>query len=226
MTSFGNVVVFLLGPPLSGKSTLLYGASKWLMDTHGVESHTLSSGEVARSLAETDGAVGEALDGGRMAPPKIMDEHMLEMVVFHSQLMASRGGVLVVDGYPRYMAQLMDVAMTIPALGMRPCFISLSVPEKELRRRAEDRRREGDDVDTLETRMRLWRDVGMRVSEYLHSRSWFPVLCYEGAAEREAQAKAAADWIQWWGTRPSGDRSEFEIIRKGQSHAFGSSETH
>ena len=90
--------VYFIGPPCSGKSSIARALSvrtNW---------HYISTGDIARQMAEEDPETRDALAAGKMAPPYRMDKRIVE-ILYGGAL----PGDVVVDGYPRYIGQLEDI---------------------------------------------------------------------------------------------------------------------
>lgn len=83
--------VILVGPPCSGKSTI----GKMLADTFDCK--YVSSGDIARQMAEADGSMRD-LDAGKMAPESRMREEISNVLY--------RNENLILDGFPRFTDQL------------------------------------------------------------------------------------------------------------------------
>jgi len=98
-------IVFMLGPPCAGKTTI----SKEFANS--MNCHHVSSGDIAREVATQHQNVAHDLEKGDLADPDRMDDIMMRAI----EDAANRYNMLVVDGYPRYMAQLVDIFHFIPA---------------------------------------------------------------------------------------------------------------
>lgn len=91
---------FFLGRPGAGKTTLSNALSNEITSYNA-----LSAGDEARHLGETDEGIKTLLKAGRIAPPDMFDAHMLR------RLLHGPGYPMIVDGYPRYWQQLMDILL-------------------------------------------------------------------------------------------------------------------
>ena len=87
--------IVLIGPPGSGKSTIGKCIAKMANLTY------ISSGDIARSLAERHDQTREALDNGQMAPEQLMRETLSNMI-YHC---TRTSGGIVLDGCPRSVDQ-------------------------------------------------------------------------------------------------------------------------
>lgn len=90
-------IIVLIGPPCSGKSSVgKIAASKVPM------AHYISSGDIARKMAERNDTIKHNLDCGRLAPESEMRQNILSALkdaFRHSQ-------TVILDGFPRFYDQL------------------------------------------------------------------------------------------------------------------------
>lgn len=85
-----NKCIVLIGPPCSGKSAV----GKALADS--ISYRYVSSGDIARKMAEEDGTI-DNLNAGNMAPEERIREEIDK--VFNA------GGNIILDGFPRFTQQ-------------------------------------------------------------------------------------------------------------------------
>lgn len=87
--------IILFGKPGSGKSTI----GRQLSNLYNYR--YISSGDIARSLAESDSKIRELLNNGHMAP-----EHIMRSMIRHeiTKCLYSNVG-FILDGFPRYNYQ-------------------------------------------------------------------------------------------------------------------------
>lgn len=93
-------LVTVIGPPGAGKTTVGKAVGAIYNLTH------LSGGDVARQLAVSDDETRERLEVGKLAPRQKMNDAMLSYL--------NSGGDLILDGFPRYFEQLLDVQLFRP----------------------------------------------------------------------------------------------------------------
>lgn len=100
-----QAIIAIIGLPGAGKTTL----SKSLA---ALGLTVIEGGEVARDLAKVDHDVSLALSKGEMAPREKMNAAMRE-VIYNAVL---TGETVVIDGYPRYKDQYIDLSgLTFPS---------------------------------------------------------------------------------------------------------------
>lgn len=118
--------VILVGPPCSGKSTI----GKMLADTFGCK--YVSSGDIARKMAEADGDMRN-LDAGKMAPESRMREEISSVLYQNENL--------ILDGFPRFTDQL---DWLIERYDGKIIFVIVDVSITQLFKRAVSRDRSDD----------------------------------------------------------------------------------
>lgn len=90
-------IIVLIGPPCSGKSTIGKMVACKMPSTHYI-----SSGDIARKMAEQSDTVKHDLDSGMLAPEFKMRQNVLtalKSAFSHSQ-------TVILDGFPRFYDQL------------------------------------------------------------------------------------------------------------------------
>lgn len=136
----------LLGKAGSGKTTL----AKEL--TARRDSLTrISSGDVARELAEKSETARHLLDAGRMAPEQAMRAEIRKRV----REVEREGGSWVLDGFPRTEAQLILLMQWTETL---PLFVHLDVADWSAIQRLTDRNRHDDNADSIAHRLQDFRE--------------------------------------------------------------------
>lgn len=127
--------IYVIGPPGSGKSTL----TKAIKANLGCKA--IHSGAIVRDLADGDPEIRAALHRGEMAPPKKVDSLFIKKAKAGDLL----DDVVLFDGYPRYMAQLLDV-MTVMTCNHAPFFIWVHTNRQTCIDRMEERGRDSSDA--------------------------------------------------------------------------------
>lgn len=137
------MLVCILGMPGSGKTTL----GKNIATRFGFQH--ISAGDVARHLAESNEDVKKALDAGELAPREEMNEAMRHVVNGADQKN------IIVDGYPRYADQLLDVQEYGPDNAI---FLILSCDEETALERLSKRGRSDDLSAQIKQRIETYRE--------------------------------------------------------------------
>jgi adenylate kinase len=132
--------VCLLGMTGAGKTTIARSLSERLHVPR------VSSGDLARALAQEDPHTAVALDKGRMAPEAAM-RHEVRRALEAADL--AKGG-WILEGFPRDMAQLVCLMDWTAAL---PCFVHVDVTEWSVIERLTSRRRDDDTPDAIAARI-------------------------------------------------------------------------
>ena len=119
--------IVLIGPPCSGKSSV----GKLLASN--IRFKYVSSGDIARKMAEEDGTI-ENLNAGRMAPEDRMRTEIEDILRTDDDI--------ILDGFPRFMDQYKWLIERF--FGREFLFILVDVPTLSLFCRAADRHRADD----------------------------------------------------------------------------------
>jgi len=145
------LILVLLGPPGVGKGTQASRAAAsqgW---------HHLSTGEILRSEVEQGTPLGEEarayMDRGDLVPDKVM----VEMVVRRIEDVADNE-VLLLDGFPRTLAQAESLAEAAPG-GVIAGALYFWAPDSVLEARLLVRGREDDTAEILRHRLSVFRET-------------------------------------------------------------------
>lgn len=125
-------MIYVIGPPGAGKTTLI----EELIATHE-DYVTLSTGQIAASMASTNNEVRDALADGKLAPKQLMDDLLFTMFcrqTFPIDLPSKS----FIDGFPRYLEQLLDVLILPGVKYILHVDTPLSVCGRRYWRRAQD----------------------------------------------------------------------------------------
>ncbi len=127
-------IVLLLGAPGSGKGT----QSALLADRFGLQ--TLSTGEMLRDEAKSATPAGfrlrQVLASGALVP----DELVCNAVAKRLRAMDPAGAGLILDGFPRTLAQARALDQLLDEIGAELCVAQLDVPADVLQKRLSLRR--------------------------------------------------------------------------------------
>jgi adenylate kinase len=145
------LILVLLGPPGVGKGTQAARAAEaqgW---------HHLSTGEILRSEVEQGTPLGEEacsyMDRGDLVP----DDVMVNMVAKRIRAMEPKD-VLLLDGFPRTLAQAESLAEAAPG-GAIAGALYFRAPDSVLEARLLARGREDDSADILRHRLSVFRET-------------------------------------------------------------------
>jgi adenylate kinase len=140
------VHVLLIGPPASGKGTQGRRIAARFAVTY------LSSGEILRQEVAAATALGQQVSADLAAGDLVPDDLMLEVLRAPLEAALTSGGY-VLDGFPRNVAQALELAAYAAQLGGAPdAAVWFDVEDAELLRRTRSRAlAEGrvDDVDAI-----------------------------------------------------------------------------
>jgi adenylate kinase family enzyme len=89
-----ELCIVLVGPPCSGKSAVGKEVASKIRATY------ISSGDIARKMAEYDTQIDNDLTAGKMAPEDIMRDCIFNEIMFHLSLPFK--SVFILDGFPRF----------------------------------------------------------------------------------------------------------------------------
>jgi adenylate kinase len=163
--------IILLGPPGAGKGT----QAKRLEERYGLKQ--LSTGDMLRALAASGSPLGreakQIMDQGRLMPDQLMIDMIAQRI---AQPDCAKGFIL--DGFPRTVAQAEGLDAMLAAKGLRlDAVVEVFVPEEALVERIHTRiaqsggvARTDDNVETLKTRLKIYRDQTAPILPYYRAK--------------------------------------------------------
>lgn len=180
--------IIFIGPQGSGKGTQIEKVKAALERKDSVRRIVdIQTGRRFRSLAaagETfaENKVASTLDSGQLQPDFLT-------AVLWGQAMLNRldpKSHLLIDGFPRTVAQISDLedAFAFFERGQVD-IINLDTPEAVVRGRMESRAREDDTADSIEERLRWYREETIPVVEYYRTREQTSVHDIDGTQDIE-----------------------------------------
>lgn len=131
-----------VGPPCSGKSTMAREASRRLKLPY------ISSGDIARKMADNDEEIGKSLADGRMAPEGRMRNEI------KNEILKYQHGVFILDGFPRNNSQMTWLKNNFPLLEVNIVLVTAHI--NSLMIRMAKRAREDDNTMALDNRLRYY----------------------------------------------------------------------
>jgi adenylate kinase len=136
----------VIGMAGSGKSTMCRSIAENSGFTH------VATGDIVRALAKQDPAVKAALDRGEFAPQRKMN------MFFRDYLrgLSLTNGVFLLDGYPRYRDQLMDLYLISQKYDVNVGLIYVDCDVKVARERLLGRGRADDFDANIDKRAELF----------------------------------------------------------------------
>lgn len=147
-----------IGRPGAGKTTISEKFAQF------IKAPLLKPGDILRDRARWDTSAKQALDAGEMAPPEVMDAIMTQSIETASR----HSRYLVIDGYPRYWAQFVDVLFAYILLGVEVKFVHVRCNWELAILRLNERGRGDPD----HRRMEIYTEVTKPFIEYLESRQF------------------------------------------------------
>lgn len=173
-------MITVLGRNGSGKSTIAGIIAATYGFTH------VSSGDVARQLAQTDPETEAALARGALAPRQKMNDAMLGYLNSHRRI--------VLDGFPRYFEQLADVLLFRPT----SLFIVLDLDEESAYARLLARKRDDDTPKAIWSRLHTFDHETAPMLRWLQRRLPNNVVNIDARPPVRKVVDSVGDVLDWW----------------------------
>ena len=174
--------VIFIGPQGSGKGTQIEKLKEVLEASDRRRVVDIQTGRRFRSLAATgetfaEDKVAKTLDSGKLQPDFLT-------AVLWGQAMIQQldpKSHLLIDGFPRTVAQIPDLedAFNFFERG-HVDVINLETPEEVVRKRMQERAREDDTPESIEERLRWYREDTVPVIEYYRNKEGVTVHDVDG----------------------------------------------
>lgn len=148
--------IFMLGKPGAGKSTI----GQHLAKVAGID--YVPTGDIMRQLAEDNEDIKKALDSGEYAPASLTDKFFL------ASFLEMGRETCVIDGYPRYIEQALDVAFYL-ARADNVAFVNVGAPDFKCLTAMTERARDSADP---QRRLREHKDKTQPMIDYLRNRGF------------------------------------------------------
>ena len=167
-------MLVLLGNTGSGKTTLAKE-----LTARQPERVRISSGDIARELAERDSAVRIALQSGNLAP----EIEMRSEVRARIRTAESLQQIWILDGFPRSLEQLILLQQWT---GRLPIFVHVDISPWTAIERLTDRDRHDDNPDAIARRLRDFQQNVQPVLDVLESGEILETVNGEWDTKRQA----------------------------------------
>jgi adenylate kinase len=188
-SSSARPIIILIGPPLSGKTTLVGSITR----TYGVPNISIED-LIHDNAAELERLRGEGMSMAEMRYDPAMSRYMRERLKAAD---LSRG--IALDGYPATLVQAEDLAKMLPDLKLTPIAFQFNVPDDVIRERANKTGRQSDRPEILEQRIKDYHREMDAISLYFPDAKIVPV---DGNKPEEEVWKAIRAGLDEVGIKP------------------------
>lgn len=176
-------LIILIGPPLSGKTTLVDSITR----TYGVPS--ISVEDLIKDHAdELEHLRGQGMSMAEMRYDPAMSRYLQERLKT-----ADLSHGLALDGYPATLVQAEDLAKMVPGLNLKPIAFQLQVPDDVIRQRSKNTGRGSDRSRILEQRIKDYHREMDAISFYFPNAHIVAVDANKPEAEVWKAMQAALD---------------------------------
>ena len=176
-------LIILIGPPLSGKTTLVASITR----TFGVPNISIED-LIHDNAAELEGLRGEGMSLAEMRYDPAMSRYVRERLKT-----ADLSHGIALDGYPATLVQAEDLAKMLPNLNLKPIAFQLTVPDDIIRKRAKKTGRQSDRSQVLEQRIKDYHREMDAISLYFPNAKIVPVDGNKAEAEVWKAIQAGLD---------------------------------
>jgi adenylate kinase len=176
-------LIILIGPPLSGKTTLVASITR----TFGVPNISIED-LIHDNAAELERLRGEGMSLAEMRYDPAMSRYVRERLKT-----ADLSHGIALDGYPATLVQAEDLAKMVPNLNLKPIAFQLTVPDDIIRKRAKKTGRQSDRPQILEQRIKDYHREMDAISLYFPNAKVVPVDANKPEAEVWKTVQAGLD---------------------------------
>lgn len=188
-SSSARPIIILIGPPLSGKTTLVDSITR----TYGVPNISIED-LIHDNAAELERLRGEGISMAEMRYDPAMSRYMRERLKA-----ADLSHGIALDGYPATLVQAEDLAKMLPDLKLTPIAFQFNVPDDVIRERANKTGRQSDRPEILEQRIKDYHREMDAISHYFPDAKIVPV---DGNKPEEEVWKAIRAGLEEVGIKP------------------------
>ena len=176
-------LIILIGPPLSGKTTLVASITR----TYNVPNISVED------LIKDHAAELEHLRGQGMSMAEMRYDPAMSRYVRERLQTADLSHGIAFDGYPATLVQAEDLSKMIPDLKLTPIAFQLQVPDDVIRERSKKTGRESDSSQILEQRIKDYHREMDAISFYFPKANIVAVDANKPEAEVWKAIQAALD---------------------------------
>jgi adenylate kinase len=164
-SSSSQPLIILIGPPLSGKTTLVDSI------TQAYNIPNISIEDLIKDhAAELEHLRGQGMSMAEMRYDPAMSRYLRERLKT-----ADLSHGIALDGYPATLVQAEDLAKMVPELKLKPIAFQFQVPDDVIRQRAKQSGRQSDHPQILEQRIKDYHREMDAISLYFPNAKIVPV---------------------------------------------------
>jgi adenylate kinase family enzyme len=176
-------LIILIGPPLSGKTTLVDSITR----TYNVPNISVED------LIKDNGPELEHLRGQGMSMAEMRYDPAMSRYLRDRLKTADLSHGLALDGYPATLVQAEDLSKMVPDLKLKAIAFQLKVPDDVIRQRARKTGRQSDNSQILEQRIKDYHREMDAISLYFPDANIVAVDANKSEAEVWKEVQAALD---------------------------------
>jgi adenylate kinase family enzyme len=176
-------LIILIGPPLSGKTTLVDSITR----TYNVPNISVED------LIKDNGPELEHLRGQGISMAEMRYDPAMSRYLRDRLKTADLSHGLALDGYPATLVQAEDLSKMVPDLKLKPIAFQLKVPDDVIRQRARKTGRQSDNSQILEQRIKDYHREMDAISLYFPEANIVAVDANKSEAEVWKAVQAALD---------------------------------
>ncbi len=181
--SLSPPLIILIGPPLSGKTTLVDSITR----TYNIPN--ISVEDLIKDHApELEHFRGQGMSIAEMRYDPAMSRYLRDRL---KSTDLSHG--IALDGYPATLVQAEDLAKMVPELKLQPIAFQLQVPDDVIRERARKTGRESDRPQIIEQRIKDYHREMDAISAYFPNAKIVPLDSNRPEAETWKAVQGALD---------------------------------
>lgn len=166
----------------------IQGSGKWtqatlLQELYGEQLSYFSSGDIFRALKSHPNAIGDFLSNSLELGQLIADDVTISMFHFYFSTILSDGKSMLLDGYPRTLAQLVDLVQVSLQEKRDVVGIYFELSREEAKTRMLGRGRADDTLESIDKRLDLFFEKTLPNIELFEK--FFPVIRIDASPSKE-----------------------------------------